>query len=311
MGIGKIERVPLRQVWRHEALDFTTWLEQNIDALSEVLDLSLSSAEREQSAGDFSVDIVAEDGSGNTVIIENQLEQSDHDHLGKLVTYVSMLEAKAAIWIVAAPRPEHVRAVAWLNEGSSAAFYLVKLEAIRIGESTPAPLLTLIVGPSQESADAGVTKRELVERHHIRRRFWTGLLERARPLTKLHAARSPGIDTWIGAGAGKSGLAYDYVIGQHHGRVNLYIDRGKGEDEATMAVFDRLYADRQSIEEAFGDTLMWERLEGKRACRIRYDVCEKGYRDAEETWEQTQDAMIDAMIRLEAALKPHIESLPI
>jgi RecB family endonuclease NucS len=127
MSIGKIERVPLRQVWRHEALDFTTWLEQNIDALSEVLDLSLSSAEREQSAGDFSVDIVAEDGSGNTVIIENQLEQSDHDHLGKLVTYVSMLEAKAAIWIVAAPRPEHVRAVAWLNEGSSAAFYLVKL----------------------------------------------------------------------------------------------------------------------------------------------------------------------------------------
>ena len=116
MSIGKIERVPLRQVWRHEALDFTTWLEQNIDALSEVLDLSLSSAEREQSAGDFSVDIVAEDGSGNTVIIENQLEQSDHDHLGKLVTYVSMLEAKAAIWIVAAPRPEHVRAVAWLND---------------------------------------------------------------------------------------------------------------------------------------------------------------------------------------------------
>jgi hypothetical protein len=172
-------------------------------------------------------------------------------------------------------------------------------------------LLTLIVGPSQESIEAGATKRELAERHHLRKRFWTGLLERARPRTKLHAARSPGIDTWIGAGAGKSGLAYEYVIGQHHARVNLYIDRGKGEDEATTAVFESLYANRQEIEEAYGDTLLWERLEGKRACRIRYDVCGKGYRDDEDTWEPTQDAMIDAMIRLEAALKPHIDALRI
>lgn len=96
--IGKIERVPLREVWRHEALDFTTWLEGNVDVLNDVLDITLSGPEREQSAGSFSVDLVAEDESGNPVIIENQFGKSDHDHLGKLITYLTAIDAKAAIW---------------------------------------------------------------------------------------------------------------------------------------------------------------------------------------------------------------------
>jgi len=109
--IGKLKRVPLREVWRHEALDFTKWLQDNIDVLNDVLNLSLSSAEREQPAGSFNVDIVAEDDSGNPVIIENQLGKSDHDHIGKIITYLVALDAKIAIWIVADHRPEHVRAV--------------------------------------------------------------------------------------------------------------------------------------------------------------------------------------------------------
>ncbi len=76
--IGKIKRVPLREVWKHEALDLTTWLQENIDVLNEAIDLNLSNPEREQSAGTFNIDIVAEDEAGNPVIIENQLEKSDH-----------------------------------------------------------------------------------------------------------------------------------------------------------------------------------------------------------------------------------------
>ncbi len=109
--IGKIVRRQLREVWKHEALDFTTWLVENIDVLSEALDLSLQEAKREQAAGDFSVDLVAEDDSGNTVVIENQLEKSDHDHLGKLITYLAALDARVAVWIVSEPRPEHTKAV--------------------------------------------------------------------------------------------------------------------------------------------------------------------------------------------------------
>ena len=125
--IGKIKRVALREVWKHEALDFTQWLQDNIDVLNEVIDINLSNAEREQSAGSFNVDIVAEDDSGDPVVIENQLEKSDHNHLGKIITYLVAIGAKTAIWIVADPRPEHVSSINWLNESSSANFYLLKI----------------------------------------------------------------------------------------------------------------------------------------------------------------------------------------
>lgn len=171
-----IERVPLRDVWRHEAHNLTTWLEENIDVLNDVLDLSLTNIEREQAAGSFSVDLVAEDDSSNTVVIENQLERSNHDHLGKLLTYTAFTDARAAFWIVADPRPEHVRAISWLNESAATAFYLLKLEGIRIGDSAPAPLLTLIVGPSEEGREVGEAKKERAERCAIRRRFWTDCL---------------------------------------------------------------------------------------------------------------------------------------
>jgi len=170
--IGKLQRVPLRDVWKHEARDFTIWLENNIDVLNDAVDLQLSKVEREQSAGTFNVDLVAEDQDGNLVVIENQLEKSNHDHLGKLITYLTALDAKRAIWIVADPRPEHVGALAWLNESSSAAsFYLLKVEAVQIGGSEPAPLLTLITGPSEEARQVGETKKKLAERYVIRQRF--------------------------------------------------------------------------------------------------------------------------------------------
>jgi len=182
-AIGKIERVPLREVWRHEAHNLTVWLEDNIDVLTDVLDFTISSVEREHAAGAFSVDLVGEDESGKTVVIENQLERSNHDHLGKLITYVAFTDARAAVWIVSEPRPEHVRAISWLNESSPSDFYLLKIEGIKIGGSPPAPLLTLIVGPSEESREVGEAKKDRAERHHTFRRFWTGLLEVAKEET--------------------------------------------------------------------------------------------------------------------------------
>lgn len=169
--VAKIERVPLRDVWPHEAHDLTRWLEENPDVLSEILGITLSSVERERAAGAFSVDLVAEDDTGRTVVIENQLERSNHDHLGKLITYTAMMDAQVAIWIVAEPRPEHVRALSWLNESAPSDFYLLKIEGIQIAGSPPAPLLTLIVGPSSETREVGDTKRELAERHFIRKDF--------------------------------------------------------------------------------------------------------------------------------------------
>lgn len=308
-AVGKLERVALREVWKHEALDFTRWLQENVDVLSDVLGLNLDNVEREQSAGTFSVDLVAEDEAGNPIVIENQLEKSNHDHLGKLITYLTAVEAKTAVWIVSEPRPEHVRAIGWLNESSAASFYLLKVEAIRIGVSPPAPLLTLIVGPSPESRQAGAAKQEIAERYDLRRAFWTGLLERAKTRTKLHASISPGKSNYIVTGAGRSGLIYSYSIHKHGSQIELYIDKGPDSDSENAAIFDALHARRQAIETSFGEALGWQRLDGKRACRIAKTLHSGGYRNPEEDWPGIQDEMIDVMVRLEGALRGPIASL--
>ncbi len=308
--IGKIQRVALREVWRHEAHNFTSWLQENIDVLSDALGVSLSSAEREQAAGEFSVDIVAEDDSGNAVIIENQLEKSDHDHLGKLITYLATLEAKTAIWIVADPRPEHVNAASWLNESYAANFYLVKVEAIKIGDSPPAPLFTLIVGPSEEAREAGKAKQEIAERYIDRKRFWSDLLALARTRTKLHANISPGQYSWIGTTAGKQGLGYNYAVRQHHASAELYIDRGEDSEQENKKIFNELFRHKDEIEGTFGGELEWDSKEGRRGCRIRKTVALGGYRD-EDKWPEIQRQMVESMIRLDQALKPFIAQLRI
>jgi len=307
--VAKIERVPLRDVWAHEAQDLTRWLEENPDVLNDILGLTLTSVERERAAGAFSVDLVAEDDRGRTVVIENQLERSNHDHLGKLITYTAMMDAQVAIWIVAEPRPEHVRAISWLNESAPSDFFLLKIEGIQIAGSPPAPLLTLIVEPSEETRDVGETKRDLAERHFIRKDFWTSLLEGARSRTRLHGGISPGHDTWMGTGAGRSGLNYNYVMTQHRSGVELYIDRGRDSEEENMGIFEALRENDEQIEATYGGPLEWQPLEGKRACRIRQNL-DGGYRD-QERWPEIQEAMIDSMIRLEHSLKPHIDRLTI
>lgn len=304
--IGKLQRVPLREVWKHEAYDFTQWLQENIDVLNNVLDFNLINVDREQAAGSFSIDLVAEDDGGGTVIIENQLEKSNHDHLGKLITYLTVMAARAAIWIVFEPRPEHVAAIAWLNESTSADFYLIKVEAVRIGDSPAAPLLTVIVGPSQETKDAGHSKKELAERYDIRRNWWAQLV--ARPDAKLHSHITPGTYSWIGTSAGIRGINLNYVVTQDDSSAELYIDRGKNSDEENKSILDQLYVYKDEIEKTIPEKLSWERLDGKRASRIRITV-PGGYRSSVEEWESIQTKLVSAMNALEQALKPYLKRL--
>jgi hypothetical protein len=307
--IGKLERVALREVWKHEALNFTQWLQENIDVLNSALDINLVNVDREQAAGSFSIDLVAEDEGGGTIIIENQLEKSNHDHLGKLLTYLTAMAAKAAIWIVSDPRPEHVAAITWLNESSNASFYMVKVEAVRIGDSPAAALFTLIVGPSDESKGVGVTKKEIAERHHIRKRWWTQLVERSAKITKLHAHITPGEYSWLGTSSGVRGLNLNYVVTQDWRGAELYIDRGKDSEAENRAVFDQLAARKSEIEASFGGPLSWEGLEGKRACRIRISLHDGGYQASEANWPALQDTIIHAMDRLEKAVRPYLKQL--
>ncbi len=307
MRIGKLERVPLREVWDDEAQNFTPWLKDHIDVLNEVLeheeiDIYLSEAKIEQDAGDFSVDMVAKADSGDIVVIENQLEQSDHDHLGKLITYLTSFGAKNAIWINSYPRPEHIKAINWLNESTNAYFYLFKLEAIKIDESNHAPLLTLIVGKNQE-----IEKPNTPERDKIRYEFWDSFLKYASTKTDLHAKISPYSGSYVSVSAGKAGLYYQYDILMHAAKVELYIDGGNKRKNKN--IYDHISENKAKIEVDFGSELEWHRLDDKKACRIMKTLEIGGYREDKEKWNEIQNAMVAEMMRLEAALRPHIELL--
>ena len=310
MKIGKFTPVQLSELWKPGERAFSDWLEENIEPLSEVLDMTLSVVEREKAAGSFSVDLIAEDKDGGLVIIENQLTQTDHDHLGKVLTYLTNLEAKTAIWIASKPRPEHIKAVAWLNESTPAdiAFYLVRVGAYRIGDSDPAPLFTVIAAPSEEAKIIGGQKKELAERHMLRLNFWKQLLDKAKEKgVKLHANISPSKEGWISTGAGKAGLGFNYVVWiDKKTAVELYIDTG--DKDQNKRIFDRFNEKREKIESMFGDTLLWERLDDRRASRIRYFIMKGGLKD-NDNWASIQDTMIDSMNRLADALKPFIKTL--
>ena len=300
--IGRLEIVPLRELWRHEALDFTRWLAANLDLLADKIGGDLSFVEREVAAGAFSADIVAEDGAGNVVIIENQLERTDHDHLGKLITYMSNLEAKRAIWVSSEPRPEHERAIHWLNEvlPADTGFYLVKVEAVRIGDSPAAPLFTVVAGPSEEARIVGEEKKELADRHIKRREFWTQLLERAKAKTKLHAQISPKTDNWISASV--AGIQFNYVVLMQGARVEIYIDTSNADQN--KRIFDKLYGRKEQIENEFGAELDWQRLDDRKASRIAWEIRGGGLADA-TSWPGLQERMIDGMVRLEKAFAGH------
>jgi len=311
--IGKIKKVPLRELWNKEDKDFTRWLEENIDYLNEALDFEISIEKREEYAGPFKVDLLGSDKDGNKVVIENQLEKTDHDHLGKLITYLTNLDANVGIWITSEPVEEHVKAIDWLNENApdDVSFYLVKIEAVKI-EPQPiaAPLFTIIARPTEESKEIGLEKKEYAQRHLLRKEFWTKLLERANKLTKLHSGVSPSIYSWIGTGAGKSGISYNYVVTYSYGSSEIYLDRGKDfvEPNINKIRFDELIKHKKEIEERFGESLEWERLDNRRGSRIVIRFKGIGLKDHDK-WGQLQDKMIDAMIRLEKVFRDSIKNL--
>lgn len=150
-------------------------------------------------------------------------------------------------------------------------------------------------------------RTERSERFAIRGKFWRGLIAIARAKRTRHANISPGEYHWLGASSGIRGLNFNYVIVQSHGIVELYIDRGEATENKT--IFDRIVGQKLQVEERFGGTLSWERLNDKRACRVKHTIDSGGYRSPETEWAKVQEAMVEAMIRLEAALRPALDTL--
>ncbi len=313
MNIGKLKPVKLEELFKNEALNFTPWLENNIDVLSERLGIALTVVEREKQVGSFSLDLLAEGPNGEMVIIENQLYRTDHDHLGKVLTYLVNLDAKTAIWVTPEVRPEHMRVFQWLNEKTpdDVLFFLVQVEAFRIGDSEPAPLFTIYVRPTPTGKAFGQVIQAQSRSEKMRSEFWKGFIEKSKERTDLFRNVSPSKSNWEEAATGRDGYYYYLTINKRFAYVELYIyiDSKSETGEGNRRAFDELHGEKDTIEREFGDSLEWERRENK----TKYSSIRKYYRDAgldnEDKWNSIQDWMIDAIIRLDKAFRPRIAEL--
>lgn len=207
---------------------------------------------------------------------------------------------------------ELTTAVLWLRD-REIDIRCVRLRPYRDGETTLVDVQQIIPLPEvndyqvqlREKEQKGRRKR--AERYDVRQRFWEGLVAVARERKTRHANIKPGSYHWLGASAGIRGFGYNFVIVQEHGVVELYIDRGEAAENKTL--FDRLSEQKKEIGEAFGGALLWERLDAKRACRIKHIVEIGGYRSPEVQWPQIHSEMVTKMSELEAALVPALASL--
>lgn len=308
--VGKlIPVIDLREIWKHEALNFTSWLAENVDVLKEQIGLDLTVVEKEKSVGPFSVDILAKDAAGRLVIIENQLERTDHDHLGKVLTYLSNLDAKVAIWISRDPRPEHVTAIDFLNENmpSDTQFYLVKLQAFRIGDSDAAPLFTVEAGPSEGRTAGGEIKKEFAEKDRRRYEFFEQLLERCKSKTSLFSNVSPvGYQSWLNAGAGKAGLMWSLVAMNKSSRAELFFCAPTFEMNKKR--FEVILRHKEDIEKRFGEPLTWDFKDGRKQQYIR-SLCPLGGIEDESKWQVIQDDLVDRLVQMEEAMKGALKHL--
>ncbi len=306
-ALGKLEQVrDLRQIWKHEAHDFTPWLLKNAERLSEALGIDLEFEAAEHAVGGYSLDLVGKDITNDAVlIVENQLEQTDHSHLGQVLTYAAGTDASTIVWISTSFREEHRQALVWLNEstGEKTHFFGIELQVVRIGDSLPAPLFKVVAQPNdwQKQVRGATQNRSLTGKGALYHQFWTRFLER------LHAerpdwtkTRSAGPDNWLEMKAPIKGCRFSFSFAQGDRlRQELYIDTGDGEEN--LRLFTQLRARQADAEATYGAPLSWEELPTRRACRIA------GYRDGCSVTEEARHDefitwFIEAGTRLRDAL---------
>lgn len=310
--LGTLARVDPRTIWKHEAHDFTPWLVEHIAMLGEALGLDLEVVSREADVGDFSVDILARDlGRDRLVVIENQLEATDHSHLGQLITYAAGLEASVVIWVSREFREEHRQALDWLNRGDGAAteYFGVAVEVVQIDASKPAVSFRLVASPNNWSRQSkrGPGLDEVSGKRAAYQGFFQLLIDELREKHKFTNAKAGQPQNWYSFTSGTRGFTYGMSFAQGGElRAEIYID--SGDREANQAAFDALHADKARIEAELGEPLRWERLDNRRACRI---ACYRtgSIDDSAEAQEEHRKWAIDRLLRLKRVFGPRLPGL--
>ena len=313
--IGRLESIPIRDVWQDEARDLTPWLADNLDALSKALGIDLEFQGTEISVGPFSADLVLRNANtGEPVIVENMMAHSDHDHLGKLITYAAGLDATYAVLVAKSFRREHRSALQWLNANStdSVHFFGVELKAWRIGDSLPAPQLDIVVEPDEWKRAIRAETGTLSETQRTYRDFWTEFLpqfHRSHP--DWSQRNTPAKGNWMDFPAGLTGLHYSANFCRSgvrwRFRVELYVNAN--DKETATARFDALKQERDVIEAQIGEPLEWDPLLQNKGCRIASYYCEDVRVEDRDRWADIRTWAIGRMGALRDAFRPHIDKL--
>jgi hypothetical protein len=270
--LARLISVDPRAVWPSEAANFTPWLRENIDRLADVLGIGFDEVTSEEPVGRFSADLWGqEEGTaGRSVVIENQLTESDHDHLGKLLTYAGWLKADIAVWVATQFREEHLEALRSLNNSSGGQrhYFAIQIDVFQIGGPPRAPFFRVLVQPQGWATGPRDPRTKPSPRMRAYHDFFDELLSRLKTedpgVTDMSRV---GYQSWLPIPSGRTGFSFNWSFarGQRF-RVELYID--PGDRERNKQVFDALESQREEIEDRLREHLSWERLEDARASRI-------------------------------------------
>ena len=307
MSLGKLKEVKdLRTVWPHEALDFTPWLakEENLAMLADAVGLEITLNETESSVGDFNVDIYAtENGTDRKIIIENQLEDTNHDHLGKVITYASGKSADIIIWVVKRAREEHRAAIEWLNNHTDEhiAFFLVEIKLYQIDDSKIAVKFEVVEKPNDWTKEI---KRNTSNSPTLQARYdyWTAFNDYAfknASFAKMFKKRKASSDHWMILSVGSSAcyISLSQIRKYNHVIVEWYILNDK-------KLYHKFYSHKSKIESEIGVELEWNELPEKKASRIL--VYKDVDFDDKDSWSEHFDWMMDMAMKMKKAFKKYL-----
>jgi len=302
--LGKIEKLEnLRSIWQHEAHDFSRWLaqEDNIALLSDAIGIDMVLEETESAVGSFNVDIFAaeEGGTGRKIIIENQLEETNHDHLGKIITYASGKGAEVVIWIVKRARDEHKQAVEWLNQHTdkNIGFFLLEIELWKINDSLPAPKFNVVERPN-DWAKTMKASEGLTETKRLQLEFWQAFGEYAfaKPeFSAVFSQRKAQPQHWYDLSVGSSAYHISLTVNTTKKRLGaeIYIMDDK-------ALFEKFKSQKDVVESALGMPLEWRTA--SKACRM-LAVHSGDIRQGEAAWPKCFDWFCAMALKLREVIR--------
>ena len=310
-NFSELKRIPLREKWNHEASDFTPWLAENIQALGDALGMDLAVIDREAPVGNFYLDLLARDlGSSKTVVIENQYNQTNHEHLGKLLTYAGGSDASTVIWISEEIQDEHRQALEWLNQrtDTETQFFAVVVEVLQIDDSNPALNFKLVVFPNEwQKSKKQKTSTNLAPRQEKYRDYFQALIDELREKRNFTKARAGQPQNWYTFSSGIRGIGYGAQFAKG-GKVLAYVNIYQDVRGNRLDLFDTLQKRNENIESNFGAPLEWNRAEEQQVSWLAV------YRDgniesSDSELEEIRKWHITNLLKLKEVFQPEIEQV--